>query len=80
MAGDRHRRRVLAWHLVKFCPPECTGGQAVAVADYKLECGHTMRHKHFGVLAYRVNKGRSVVPLGGWPCQACARKACECRW
>jgi hypothetical protein len=77
MAIDRHRQPVLTWHLVKFCPPsECTGNRAVAVAEYRLACGHLLRLKHFGLLARRVAHGHNITPLGGWPCFACARCSC----
>lgn len=70
---DRHRQPVVAWRLARFCPPsECTNNLAVAVVDYMLDCGHTLRLKHFGVLAYRAYRGRSLAPAGGWPCLACA--------
>jgi hypothetical protein len=74
---NRHRQPVLAWHVVRFCPPsECTNNRAVAVADYQLGCGHTLRLRHFGALAYRAAAGKSVAPLEGWPCFAYARCAC----
>jgi hypothetical protein len=74
MAVDRHRQTVSSWRLVRFCPPsECTNNVAVAVVDYELDCGHVLRLKHFGSLAYRVERGRSVIPPGRcWPCPACA--------
>jgi hypothetical protein len=68
---------VRTWHMVKFCPPSpCTGGRAVAVADYELGCGHVLRLKHFGGLAHRVASGRSVIPPEGWTCPVCSRCAC----
>jgi hypothetical protein len=70
----RTRRRVRAWHMVKFCPPApCSNHQAVAVADYTLECGHVVRLRHFGPAAHRVKAGTSVIPPAGWDCPLCGR-------
>jgi hypothetical protein len=72
----RIRRAVQNWHLVKFCPPSaCTGGRAAAVVDSLLECGHVLRTRHFGPLAYRAKRGLDVTPVEGWVCPVCTTAA-----
>jgi hypothetical protein len=73
------RRLVCDAHLVKFCPPsECTGGQAVAVVDYCLICGHRLRTQHYAGKAYLAKRGLSVAPAT-MTCPACSRgDPCAC--
>lgn len=66
------RRRAIAWHLVKFCPPSALSKQQpVAIVDYQLFCGHVLRLRHFGPKARIVQKGISVIPPTGWNCPVC---------
>jgi hypothetical protein len=72
----RVQRRVTAYHLVKFCPPApCSGQRPVAVVDYNLECGHTLRLKHFGPVALRIRDG--ALKPNAWPCPVCSGR-CIC--
>jgi hypothetical protein len=68
----RVRRRVLDWHLVKFCAPSpCSQQRPVAIVDYRLVCGHVLRLRHFGPKARQVREGKSAIPDGGWDCPVC---------
>lgn len=58
-----HKQIVLRVHLVRFCEPSlCTGGLAVAVLDYRLKCGHTVRGRCWGPRAYHARNGVRVSP------------------
>lgn len=77
------KRLVRAFQLVKFCPPsDCTEFQAVAVVDYRLDCGHTLRRFHRAGNAYQARAGRRVAPAT-MICPVCSTRgeylhACVC--
>ena len=78
MPRPGRKRLVCGTHFVKFCPPsECTGGQAVAVVDYRLVCGHTLRRYHYAGTAHKAHAGVSVAP-SAMVCPVCSRGGCAC--